>query len=174
MARRQLRDEWLGQPRERVVHRVAHVAMVDAAAVGRRNELDDLAGPERPIDDIERGAARDTMLGDRLGDLAERLADGTNPDEVTLRSGWLVRDLRSRSIGALSMDDAPTDEPVEGVIQVREVLSNETIVVVEGVQGVKGGVEIDPMGMARIRATCRECQHLDNHSIPVDRLRASR
>jgi hypothetical protein len=30
------------------------------------------------------------------------------------------------------------------------------------------------MGMAWIRVTCRECQHLDNHSIPVDRLRASR
>ena len=72
------------------------------------------------------------------------------------------------------MDDAACDEPVEGVVEVGQVLTDETVVVVEGVQKVKGDVEIDAMGVARIRVTCRECQHLDNHCIPVDRLRASR
>ena len=75
MTGRQLLDERVGQARERVVDRVADVAVVDVDAVRRRDQLDDLAGVERAIDRLERTDARGALLGDRIGDLAQRRAD---------------------------------------------------------------------------------------------------
>ena len=82
----QLDDERLGQAGQRVVDRIADVAVVDADAVGRRRELDDLARVQRPVDRRRaRPCAGDAMLGDRVGDLAEGRADRADALEIAGR-----------------------------------------------------------------------------------------
>ena len=49
----QFHHERVGQARQRVVDGIADMAMVDIAAIRPRNELDDLACVERPIDGFE-------------------------------------------------------------------------------------------------------------------------
>ena len=53
VTRGQLGHERIGQARQRVVDRIADVAMVDVDAVARGDELDDLAGVERAVDRLE-------------------------------------------------------------------------------------------------------------------------
>ena len=45
------------------------------------------------------------------------------------------------------VDDAALDEPVQGVIEGRQVLDPETIVEVVGVQEVEGAVKADLVGV---------------------------
>ena len=60
----QFHDERVGQAGEGVVDRIADMAMVDVAAIGPRNELDDLACVERPIDGFECAGIGRSLLGD--------------------------------------------------------------------------------------------------------------
>ena len=77
-------------------------------------------------------------------------------------------------IGAFEVDDAAIHEPAEGRIERRELLERETILGVVGVQEVEGVVEMDLVSMAPLGDGRNViCQHVDNHSSPVDRLRAS-
>lgn len=173
MAAGQLADERVRQPRQGVVDRVADMAMIDADAIRRRHELDDLTGMQRPIDRIERAGARDPMLDDRVGHATERAPDGVDPRQVALRRLGLEGRLRAESIGALVMDDAPIHEPRERVIEGREPLARETILAIIGVQEVEGPVERDLVSVAQIGRAGLVGQHRDNHFTTVDRLRAS-
>ncbi len=70
-----------------VVDRVADVAVVDAPAVGARDELDDLAGVERAVHRGQRGAVGDAPLDDRVRQLAHRASHGPDLGEVPLADG---------------------------------------------------------------------------------------
>ena len=68
MAGGQFDHERVGEAGQRVVDRIADVAMVDADAVRSRNELDDLACVKRPVGGLEGGrvvGARWSMTADR-------------------------------------------------------------------------------------------------------------
>ena len=70
------------------------------------------------------------------------------------------------------LDDAPFDEPSERVVEGRELLDRETILPVIGVQEVEGVLEIDVVGVAAVGWIGQVNVHRNNHSIPIDRLRA--
>ena len=172
MAGGQLGDERIGQPRERVVDRVADVTVIDVAAVRRGHELDDLACVERPVDRVERSRPWRAPLRDRLGDLAQGVAHGVDPVEIPGRGLRLGRHLGLRPVGAFAMDDAAIDEPGQGVVEAGELLHRETIVRVGGVQEVEGRVQVHAMRVTLAGVEGGICQHCDNHCIPIDRLRA--
>ena len=144
----QLGDERVGQPRQRVVDRVADMAVVDAAAVGPGDELDDLPGVQRPIDQFERAGVRGAVLGDRGRDLAKGRSDGMDAGQVALHERLGLRP--DAVVGALGVDHAAVDEPGQRVVEGRELLDRETIVGVVGVQEVEGVLEIDVMRMTSL------------------------
>ena len=163
----------LGQPRQRVVDRIADMAVVDMHAVGRRRELDDLAGVERLVDGRECVLARSPVLDDRIGDLAERRAHGMDAFEVLGRDPRPGDGVTPQAIGPLAMDQAVVCEPGEDAFEGRQTLAWETIVVVEGVQEVEGGLHVDVVGVARIEGVEGGLRlHRCNHFRPLDRLRA--
>ena len=57
--------------------------------------------------------------------------------------------LAARPVGAFDVDQAAIGEPGEGVIERRQLLERETILGVEGVQEVEGGVDADVVRVAR-------------------------
>ena len=63
-------DERVGEAGEGVVERVANVAVADRDAVGLLDELDALAGADRPIDLGEGLVARGPVMGDRVSQWA--------------------------------------------------------------------------------------------------------
>ena len=142
MTGRQLLHERVGQARQGIVDGIADMAMVDADTVRRRDELDDLAGVQRAIDGLERTDARGALLGDRIGDLAQRRRgpDGCASARRVPAAG-LGASLRSRSLSTLEVDHAAIDEPVERRIQRRESVHRETILEVVGVQEVERALE---------------------------------
>ncbi len=113
-----------------------------------RDELDDLTGMERPIDLGQRVATRDPMLDDGVGDLAEGAAHGVHALDVAFGGVRMLGRLAARPVGAFDVDQAAIGEPREGVIERRELLDRETILGVEGVQEVEGGVDADVVRVA--------------------------
>ena len=95
-----------------------------------------------------------------------------DPREVAHAAAASLGGLRADAVGALGVDDAAVDEPGQGVVEGREVIDRETILGVIGVQEVEGVLEIDVVRVTRWtgRESCDV--HLDNHNIPIDRLRA--
>ena len=87
--------------------------------------------------------------------------------------GIVVRHLGADPVGALDVDDAAIDEPGEGVVEGRELVHRETIFGVIGVQEVEGVLQVDVMSVTAVDRVGNGVRvHLDNHSIPIDRLRA--
>ena len=168
----QLEHERLGQSRQRVIDRVADMTVVDAAAVGRGNELDDLPGVERPVDGLERARVRRPLLGDRMRDIAQGRADAVDPGQLGRLDRPLGCRLGAHAVGAFAVDDAPIDEPRKRAIEGRELLRGETIVGVVGVQEVEGVLEVDVVGVPPARLVEHLDVHIDNHYITLDRLRA--
>ena len=148
------------------------MAMVDVDSRPERDELDDLSRVERRVDGLERAGIRSALLGDRERHLAERRADRVDPGEVPLHQRVVARHLGAHAVGALDVDDPAVDEPFEGRIERRELVHRETILGVVGVQEVEGVLEIDVVSVASVDLIGGFCFHLDNHSIPIDRLRA--
>src|SRR5436190_11018764 len=167
-----LEDERLRQPRKRVVDRIADMAVVDAAAVGRRDELDDLARVERAIDGFERARVGRTVLRDRVRDVAEGRTDAVDAGEFSRLDRCMGRGLGTDAIGAFGVDDAPIDEPAERAVEGRKLLDPETVIGVVSVQEVEGVLEVDVVGVSPTRLVEHLDIHLDNHSTPLDRLRA--
>ena len=126
----------------------------------------------RLIVSSERGLGR-PVLGDRVRHLAQRRADGVDARRGHApRAGrWAAAWARTRSAPS-RVDDAPIDEPRERVVEGRELLDRETILGVVGVQEVEGVLEIDVVSVASVGRIEGLDVHLDNHSTPVDRLRA--
>jgi hypothetical protein len=60
----------------------------------------------------------------------------------------------------------------EGRIERRELLERETTFGVVGVQEVEGVVEVDVVSVASMTGQMVVCVHDNNHTIPIDRLRA--
>ena len=149
------------------------MAMVDVAAVRGRDELDDLAGVQRPVDGLE-GAACPAPGPRRSRTATSRSADRTAWTRPRSRRHQRIvaGDLGADAVGALDVDDAAVDEPGEGVVEGRELVHRETILGVIGVQEVEGVLEIDVMGVASVDWIGSVRVHLDNHTIPIDRLRA--
>ena len=125
------------------------MAVVDMDPVRGRDELDDLAGMERPIDLGQRVAARDPVLDDGVGDLAEGVAHGVHALDVAIGGVGMFGGLAARPVGTFDVDQAAIGEPREGVIERRQRLVRETILGVEGVQEVEGGVDADVVRVAR-------------------------
>ncbi len=148
----QLADEGIGEPGEGVVDRIANMTVIDAAAVGRRHELDHLSRVEGAIDRVERADARCALRRDRFGDLPQGLAHSMDAGQIAGRGSRLRRNLRPRPIRSFAMDDPAIDEPREGVVEPEEALAWETIFAVKGVQEVEGGVQINAVGVASIAA----------------------
>ena len=148
--------------------------MIDAAAVRRGDELDDLAGMERPVDRVERGGIGRPMLGDRVRHVAQRRADAVDAPELARLERVVGDRLGADAVGALAVDHPPIDEPRKRVVEGRELLERETIVGVIGVQEVEGVFEVDVVSVTPIGRVEGLDVHLDNHSTTVDRLRASR
>lgn len=170
----QFADEWFGQAGEGVVDRIADVAVIDAAAIWRGNQLDDLARMQGTVHGAEGGPLRRAMLGNRLGHLAQGVANGVNAIEIPGGGGRLGRHLCPGAFGAFVVDDAAIHEPGQRVIEGGELLDRETIVGIEGVQKVEGPAEVDTVGVAGNAGSERVCKHLDNHFTTLDRLPASR
>src|SRR5690349_22818049 len=64
-------DDRLGDPGERIVDRVADVAVTQPHAVRGRNELEPLAGTERPVHLGDGRRLRRLLVGDRVGNVPE-------------------------------------------------------------------------------------------------------
>ena len=150
------------------------MAMVDRhASVERRHELDDLAGMQGTVDGVERAALRGPMLDDRVGDLAQRLADGADPGEIALGRARIGVRLHTQAIGALAVDHATVDEPAERVPERGQALDLGTIFEVVGVQEIEGVFESNLMGVMPTHVRpANGGLHFDNHYIALDRLRA--
>ena len=146
----QLHDQWIGESRESVVHRIADMAMVDIAAIRSGNELDDLARVQRPIDGFEGAGVRRALLRDRMSDLAERRPNGVDPGQIACHQRVLARHLGAHAVGALDVDDAAIDEPGERVVEGRKLVHRETIFGVFGVQEVEGVLQVDVMGVTAV------------------------
>ena len=146
----QLHHERVGEPCQGVVNGVADVAVIDAHAIGCRNELDDLAGVERTVDRVERSGVRRPVLCEGERHLAQGRPDGVDPREVLLHQRVVARDLGTHAIGALAMDHATVDEPRERRVERRELVHRETIFGVVGVQEVEGVLEIHVMGVTAV------------------------
>jgi hypothetical protein len=170
----QLLHQRVAQAGQRVVDRVADVAMVDRhATVEGRYELDDLARVEGAIDRVQRAALWRPVLDDRVGDLAEGASDRADASELALAGVGVGVGLRPQSVGALAVDHAAVDEPGQGIAQGRQTLERETIFEVVGVQESEGVLEPNLVGM--MPADVQPVNgglHVDNHFRPVDRLRA--
>ncbi|HEY8819509.1 MAG TPA: hypothetical protein VIM25_11920 [Candidatus Limnocylindrales bacterium] len=148
------------------------MAMVDRAAIGRGDEFDDLPSVERPIDGVERPGLRGALLGDRVGDLAQRRPNAVDAREIARPLCLLGGSLGANTIRAFGVDDASVDEPGERGVERRELFDRETILGVIGVQEVEGVLEIDVVGVAAIgRIRCVDV-HGNNHLKLIDRLRA--
>src|SRR4051794_32967677 len=172
MARGQFDDERVGEAGERIVGRIAGVSMVDAHAIGSRNELDDLPCVEGPVRRLDRGRVWRPMVHDGRGDLTHRAAHRVDTSQVALRDRRLCRGLPSNVVGTFLVDHAAIDEPSEGVVEGRKPLRGETVIGVVGVQEVEGVVEVDVVGMTHADGLEGGVEHLDNHNTPIDRLRA--
>ena len=107
------------------------------------------------------------------GDLAERRPNGVDPGQIACHQRVVARHLGANPVGALDVDDAAIDEPGECVVEGRELVHRETIFGVIGVQEVEGVLQVDVMGVTAVDRVGNACAcSLDNHSIPIDRLRA--
>lgn len=146
---RQLGDEWVGKPGERVIDRVADMAVIDAHAVGGRQQLDDLTGVECSIHGIERTVTRRPVLRDRLGHLSECATDRVDAGQVADRRCGISLGDRPLTVGALEVDDPALDEPGQGAVQGRQSLQWETILGVVGVQEVEGVFQTDVVGVSQ-------------------------
>ena len=114
--------------------------------------------------------ARSSAIENATSRSAERTA--WTRGEVPLHQRVMARHLGAHAVGALDVDDPTVDEPFEGRIERRELVHRETILGVVGVQEVEGVLEIDVVSVASVDLIGGFCFHLDNHSIPIDRLRA--
>ena len=146
VAARQLGHEWVAQAGERVVDRIADVAMVDRdAAVGGRYELDDLARMQRSIDSVQRASC-----GGRWSTMAStsRSAPRTAWMRASLVPRLSGRDrLTIQPLGALRVDDAALDEPRERVAERRQTLERETVLEVVRVHEIEGVLEVHVVGV---------------------------
>ena len=149
MTARQLEHERIGQAGQRVIDRVADVAMIDVDAVGAGHELDDLSRVQRPVDRLEGGRRRGRVPGERQRDLAQRCADRPDAGQVARRGGLgRAAACGSGPVGAFLVDDAAIDEPGQRRVERREAIDRETILGVVGVQEVEGVLEVDVVGVA--------------------------
>ena len=148
MAVGELADHRVRDAGKGVVDGVAHVAMVHAAAVRGRDQLDDLAGVQRAIDDRQGRTVRGALLDDRIGEFAQGPAHGADLGEVPLadRGPRLVD--RGDPIRALEVDHAAVDEPVQGDRQVPDVVDRDAVLQFVGVEEVEGVAEFDIVGVA--------------------------
>ena len=144
----ELLDERLGQPGQRVVDRIAHMAMVNVAAVDRSRQLDDLSGMERSIDLGDGVGTRRPVLHGGIRDLAEGGAHGVDSLDLLRRPFRIRPGSTPGSNRSLEVDQAAIGEPAKGHADRRQLLDEETIVEVEGVQEVEGGLHIDVMRVA--------------------------
>lgn len=170
----QFRHERIGQPRERIVDRVADVAVIDADTVGCRDELDYLPGMKRPIDGVERAGMGRSTVGDRQGDLAQRRPEGADAREVPRHEGVLRRRLGADAVRALEVDHASIDEPRQRGVECRELLERGAVRRRFGVQEVEGVREIDVVRVTSIDRFQGVYVHVYNHSRPLDRLHTRR
>ena len=84
-------------------------------------------------------------------DLAQGRAHGVDAGEVARpRTPGSAAAWTPEPVGALEVDDAAIDEPVERRVERRELLERETILGVVGVQEVEGVVEVDVVGVAPV------------------------
>ena len=143
MPARQLAHERIGQAGQGVIDRVADVAVVHVDAIPRGDQLDDLAGMESPVHGVERGGIRGALLGDRIGDLAQRRSHGMDPGELFRASRRLGGHLLTPALRALVVDDPTLDEPGEGGIERRQPIDRETLLDVVGVLHVVGVHEVE-------------------------------
>ena len=146
----QLGHERIGQAGERVVDRIADMAMVDAdqpsgggtssmtwRACSARLTVSSAPGVGGTVlDDAHRRprAARCRTAWTRARSAAPTIGSGLG--------------LGAQPVGALAVDDAALDEPVEGRVEGREPLDRETILGVVGVQEVEGVLEADVVGVS--------------------------
>ena len=159
----QLLDERLGHACERIVDRVADVAVADADPVRTGNQLRGRTSAEGAVHPVERAGLRGTALRDGVGNFSERRSHGKDAVEVLL--GRFER---------LSMDQPALGKPLHGQLGGRKVLVGRPVVrvVLERVDEVERVVELDHVIVAgRTQFEMERC-HDDNHYRRLDRLRA--
>ena len=96
----------------------------------------------------QRVAARDPVLDDGVGDLAQGAAHGMDALDVAFGGFRMLGGLAARPVGAFDVDQAAIGEPRERGIERGQVLDRETILGLEGVQEVEGGVDADVVRVA--------------------------
>ena len=126
------------------------MAVVDVAAVDGGGELDHLAGVQRAIDLVDGVLSRRPMLDDGIGDLSKGAADLMHALEVTGGHARMRRGVLASALGTLAVDQPAIGEPAQREIEARELLDEETIVAIQGVQEVEGGLDVDVVGVTPI------------------------
>ncbi len=114
-----LANERIGQAGQRVVERIADVAVPDRHAVRRSDELDPLASRDRPIDLGEGFRFGRPAVAHGVRDVAQGRADGAHPGE----RGVVVDARRAqRGRSSTAVTDAPPDQPGGGIVERFEVI----------------------------------------------------
>ncbi len=98
----------------------------------------------------ERVLARRAVLDDRVGDLTQGVTDGVHPIQVAGRHARAGGGPSACLVRAFLVDEAAIGEPGQGAVEGRQLLAWETIVMVEGVQEVEGGLHADVVGVTHI------------------------
>ena len=137
-----LGDERIGEAGQGVVERVADVAVADRHAIGRADELDPLAGRDRPVDLGKRFLIGRPAMAHRVGDLPQRRTHRTHAGERVVLADTPGT---KRGRPAAAVTDAPLDQPVRRVVECREVIDECIRFELDGVQEVEGVVERHPV-----------------------------
>ena len=164
--------ERIAEPGESIVDRVAHVAVVDVHPVRGGDELDDLAGVERPVHLGQRAAARDAVLDDGVGHLAEGVAHGVHALDVAVRGAGRFGGLTARPIGAFGVDQAATGEPGEGEISVGSFSTGKPSSVSRVFRKSKVVSTLTSWAWPGRASWVERAVTICNHITPIDRLRA--
>ena len=140
------------------------MAVADAQGGAVEIEAGRAPGLEDGVHEVDGVGLGLAALDDRVDDLAQGAADAPDAGEL---------DVVDANAG-VGMDELVLEEPHRGVRRAAQVLVGLVLVVRSAVTGVKrvqeveSGLEIDAV---RVLGGVQVC-HVDNHSIPLDRLRA--
>jgi hypothetical protein len=155
---RDLAHDGLRDPRERIVDRVALVAVGDLDTVVGRLQSDELLRPEESVDRVDRAVRRATSLCDGVADRTQGRTNVADPRETRC----VVRGMRGNGVPGR---EVVIDEPGECSGRAVEMVDGRTVLELERVDEVECDLERDAMVVwLNVHA---------NHYIAVDRLRAS-